>query len=233
MKNEILSNNVIVKSFSLFFMMLFSINAMSQESTFDIGYDDFKVYSWNCSDEGIIIHSANKLKYIVNYKNGDYSYFDYWNIPYVINNSFIEFDFSTSHGNFVEFQEINHTNYHKILCPQIMWDGISTYYSIVQDGSNLYVVNLLNDAIINTLATSFTKGDDFKIIKNENSVYIINNGIINCYNNIYKSSASSSSSVSSPKADKSETKTYSLEGIQVNSPHNGIFIKGGKKVIIK
>lgn len=238
MKNEISSNNVFLKSLSLYILMLFSINVMSQELTFDMGSGDINVYF---SKLGIIGHSANKLKFIEYNAEGNDVVYEYC-CPNYKEGAINEVNFTTSHGNYIEYlnvEDYNKDSYvnkiNKVLVPSIVWMvssemGEETIYSIVQNGSNLYVVSVVNDKIINTLTTNFTKANDFKIIKDGASLFIINNGKINWYKK-YKSS--SPSSVSSTKTDISETKTYSLGGIQVNSPHNGIFIKGGKKVIIK
>lgn len=112
---------------------------------------------------------------------------------------------------------------------------------MVLDGSNLYLVQgnyyastgVFGTKTIGTITNDLNnRGDVFLIFcdSEDDNIYILNNGILKVYsiNKIKKTS-----SVRSPEVDKSDSKTFSLDGKQVESPHDGIFIRGGKKVVIK
>lgn len=116
--------------------------------------------------------------------------------------------------------------------------GADLFY-IVYNGSKLSLVKRNterswdNEILLRTLLTDFNMSDDFQIFfsfsyKSKNPIIrIINNGLMYYYY------INKGTSIRSPEVDKIESKTYSLEGKQVESPKEGIFIKGGKKVVIK
>ncbi len=235
MKKEILSNNVLMKSLALWVMMLISYNGMAQDYTFNVGGKG-KVY-YNGSSGSSYSYIAN----IISSKEHSFT-------KELLADKIMEISHysdclgivSSSHGYFIEFIYKGE--------PVMMENRLGMSgerYMLVLDGSNLYLVKCDGDnyyydsngnvvvgiKIIGTITKDLNnRGDDFQIFYDNGYFYILNNGILKCYS---EKKIKNTSSVRSPEVDKSDSKTYSLDGKQVESPHDGIFIRGGKKVVIK
>lgn len=226
MNKQILSN-ILMRGVSLFLLLL-SLSGMAQ-NTIDVGKG--KLYGVNGHDYVVVanIIAANENS-MTNDVLAD-------RLTMTDGKEF--YSFKTSHGYIHEFY-VNRTKY-PLSTEMLIVEGISMetgfvsgfVYAFVEDGSNLYVVDVVNDKIINTLIDNLQKGEDFKIVYMEYSrnIMIINNGI--AY--VYKDWKKKTSSVRSPIYDEGEgeSSTFSFDGKQVKSPHNGVFIKSGKKMVIK
>lgn len=235
----ILSSNAFVKCFTLVVMMLFSYDGAAQDYTYNLGYGKPKIYAF-----------SPKL-----YTNDAYHYFCVANIisskdegltKDVIADKFTicysdEFgSFSSSYGNFVEFLSYSFVKTDNgSLCVANPCIRDQDGNSIVQNGSNLYLIKTyisgyvdIKESEVKIITTELNnKGDDFQIMIKGGSIFILNNGVINVY--FIRKLKEPSSSVSCPKVDVDESKTYSIDGMQVDKPHNGIFIKDNKKAFVK
>lgn len=235
MKKGILLNNALVKSLALFVMMLISYNGMAQDYTFNVGGKG-KVY-YNGSSGSSYYYVAN----IISSKEHSFTkelLAD--KIMEIGHNSDCLGIVSSSHGYFIEFIYKGQP-----VMTNSLFGASGERYMLVLDGSNLYLVErdnnnyyfdsngnvVLGIKTVGTITNDLNnRGDDFQIFYDDGYFFILNNGTIKAYS---KNKLKNTSSVRSPEVDKSDSKTYSLDGKQVESPHNGIFIRGGKKVVIK
>ena len=156
------------------------------------------------------------------------------------NNSFTSYQ--SSHGDYVSFQ----SNYCMISgknasCEQFMfyYPRLGTgngYYAFVIKNNKLYIVDVKTDIIISNLMDVSSMGSDFAIVVNDNNgasnyynpptIWIVNNGYITIFDSI-------PTSVNSPKYEIKTSKTFDLNGMETKTPHDGVFIQNGKKVVIK
>lgn len=142
--------------------------------------------------------------------------------------------YQSEYGNYIEHYYANKQNYYMVS---------PNYTAFVKNGNSLYLIHYDHspDLVVGPLTIDFKIADDFQIIlflddvwdlyDKYNYIYIKNNGILYQY---YISEIKNNTSVNSRKGEEKEDgATYSLDGKKVQTPHNGIFIKGDKKVIIK
>lgn len=155
-------------------------------------------------------------------------------------NQFVSYP--SSFGGFVEFDYCFKVTGGYITSPQFLFWVIDIgLCAFVMNENKLHIVNVLEDRILCTLYDLIFKEDDFRIMVKEDSnmygdkfqpsIMVINQGNVNIFRTIFSTIPSA---VRSAAADESVSDhTYSLDGRQVNSPHNGLFVKDGKKVVIK
>ncbi len=155
--------------------------------------------------------------------------------------------YTTNHGNYISFQynlriyKSNDTSYSEQAMFRSSQLGGSGYFAFALNGNKLYLVDLKTDDIIMTLDNNITLGTDFSIyvdaytldtewgISSTPSIWLTNNGYIKYW---YKSS--NTSSVKSISVDPDvQDKTFNLNGIEIEDPQEGVYIKNGKKYIAK
>ena len=212
-----------MKCAALFAMMFFSYQGMAQNASLYVGenckiYPDATVYGYTMMIAHLVADEQNpSIKYpmadkitLISSKNG----------------SEMETKVLTSeYGNYVEFYDIKN-NIFKIYAMR---------YAIIKNGSSLYLIShsrfSFEESVIYTITTDLEIADDFQIINYNDGecIYIKNNGILSEY---YVKDLQYTY-INSPKVDDREDATYSIDGKKVQTPHNGIFVKGDKKVIIK
>ena len=213
-----------MKCAALFAMMFFSYQGMAQTASIYIG-DNCKIYPTPYSGtprDLLIAHlvtdehnssakylMADKLILLINHNEKEH-----------------ETEIRTSkYGNYVEFYDVN-SNSFKIFDKK---------RAFTKNGSSLYYVDVYSGDVGYTITTDLEIADDFQIIYCKGDyggefIFIKNNGILSEYN---VKDIKNNTSVNSPKVDEKEDATYSVDGKKVQTPHNGIFIKGDKKVMIK
>ena len=214
-----------MKCAALFAMMFFSYQGMAQTASIYIG-DNCKIYP-NATEWSYTMMVAHL---VTDEHNSSVKYPMADKITLIPNNlSYNEMDIkvlTSKYGNYVEFYDVKN-NLFKIY---------SKNFAITKNGSSLYLVRhssySFEESAIYTITTDLEIADDFQIIycSNVERIYIKNNGIFSEY---YFSDIMNNTSVNSPKVDEIEDATYSIDGKKVQTPHNGIFIKGDKKVVIK
>lgn len=215
-----------MKCAALFAMMFFSYQGMAQTASQYIG-ENCKIYP-NVTGSPYTMMVAHL---VTDEQNPSVKYPMADKITNIIrseNGSEMKTKILTSkYGNYVEFYDIRDKSF-KIY-------GYS--FAFTKNGNSLYFVchntSSFKEYKIYTITTELEIADDFQIIYYSYSanecIYIKNNGILSAYflhDLPY-------TSVNSPKVDEIEDATYSIDGKKVQTPHNGIFVKGDKKVMIK
>lgn len=169
------------------------------------------------------------------------------NIYYYSSLSFIQdgiiTSYSSSHGKYIEFKYfylIVSGRY--ATCEQVVF-GTSTgngsgYYAFVIKGKELLLVDVTTDAVISILDADFKKGSDLSIYVYDPSkvndriapqIWVVNNGYVKIFNGF-----PDPTSVNGISSGKSTTeRKYNLNGIEVETPSNGVYIQNGKKHIAK
>ncbi len=217
-----------MKCAALFAMMFFSYQGMAQNASLYIG-DNCKIYriltsknEWDMQVAHLVTDEQNPS---VKYPMADKITL----IRAKIGSEMITNIKTSEYGNYVEFYDVVEN------CFKIF----ESRFHIAKNGSCLYLVHHVSfiEEYGYTITTDLEIADDFQIIyyhkdasETGDKIYIKNNGILSRYT---FDDIKNNTSVNSPKVDDREDATYSIDGKKVQTPHNGIFVKGDKKVIIK
>lgn len=148
-------------------------------------------------------------------------------------------NYSTSHGQYIEFSHSHKVTGGYSSARHMLFSAYRYgLCAITEDGNCLRVIRLEDDTVLLTLDANFQEGDDFMVLvrdddnvygnRAEPSIWVVNNGCMKVFNNLSNHVAS----VRSARADKASNKSYTLGGIEVASPDNGIYIQNGKKIAI-
>lgn len=151
-------------------------------------------------------------------------------------------EYSSVRGNYIEFQLYHNLSggygtSRQFIFPIRFYKGL---YAFVQEGKSLCVVNIENDSILMVLDSNFQRENDFSITvvdktfiygeRCEPQIFITNNGYVTKFDDI-SSNVTSISSIVNEKTYQS--KKYTLGGVEITEPQNGIYIQDGKKILKK
>lgn len=241
-KNTIIMNKItlrITKCAVLFAMMFSSYDGLAQTTSQYIG-ENYKIYDSSLQGNKYMYAAhiiENKQSSFVHYLAADIITLIGFDSNYKID---FTYPITSKYGNFIEFCVMGSSKYtYKTMMLEYSANGTPIQFAITQKGSNLYLVNMSEETLVGTITNDFKLADDFQIYIipyllgdwKKNLIHIMNNGALSTYT--FTDVINNNTSVNSPKVNDKEDATYSIDGKKVQTPHNSIFIKGGKKVIIK
>lgn len=206
----------------LFAMMLFTYQGMAQDVSLYIG-DNCKFYPAPNRNSSYPIQIAHL---VTDEHNSSVKYTMADKITLIHPSLSDTRTLTSEYGNYVEFYDVNND------CFKIFDNS----FAFTKNGSSLYYIihsetSPYKEKEIYTITTDLEIADDFQIIFYQMTYgfCIKNNGILT----LYSKTKLPRTKVNSPKVDEKEDAAYSIDGKKVQTPHNGIFIKGDKKVMIK
>lgn len=149
-------------------------------------------------------------------------------------------NYHSSHGNYILFKykckETGFTTFTEQVIFSKTIGNSQGYHAFVKEGNKLHIVNVQTDEIVSTLDYNITDGFlDILVLdkKPHQSGYLTIFVSHNDYLKIYDELPAPSRVDNVPAEAINSAKKYNLEGIEIESNTEGVYIQDGKKIIKK